>query len=191
MRIVLARNWWSLVIRGIAGILFGLLTFMWPGITLTALVFVFGAYALIDGVMSLVGAVRAAGANDRWAALLVEGIVGILAAIAAIVWPGLTALTLVYVIAAWALVTGIAEIAAAIRLRHEIHGEWLLALAGVASILFGVLLAAMPAAGALAIAIWVGAYALIFGIVVLALGFRLRSWLRGAHGGSPMPAPAH
>jgi uncharacterized membrane protein HdeD (DUF308 family) len=192
MRVVLARNWWSLVIRGIAGIIFGILTFVWPGMTVTALVFLFAAYALVDGVVSLVGAVRAAEAHDRWGALLLEGIVGIAAAIATILWPGITALSLVFVIAAWAIITGVAEIAAAVRLRKHIHGEWLLALAGILSILFGVFVVAMPIAGALVIAIWIGAYALVFGVTLVALGFRLRSWLRGPHEtGSPMPLPAH
>ena len=192
MRVILARNWWSLVIRGIAAIIFGILTFVWPGITVTALVFLFAGYALVDGVVSLAGAVRAAEAHDRWGALLLEGIVGIAAAIATILWPGITALSLVFVIAAWAIITGVAEIAAAVRLRKHIHGEWLLALAGILSILFGVLVVAMPIAGALVIAIWIGAYALVFGVTLVALGFRLRSWLRGPHEtGSPMPLPAH
>ena len=129
----MAKNWWSLLIRGIAAILFGILTFVWPGITVTALVFLFAAYALVDGVVSLAGAVRAAEAHDRWGALLLEGIVGIAAAIVTIVWPGLTAVSLVFVIAVWAIITGVAEIAAAVRLRRHIHGEWLLALAGVLS----------------------------------------------------------
>jgi uncharacterized membrane protein HdeD (DUF308 family) len=192
MRVILARNWWSLVIRGIVAIIFGILTFVWPGITVTALVFLFAGYALVDGVVSLAGAVRAAEAHDRWGALLLEGIVGIAAAIATILWPGITALSLVYVIAAWAIITGVAEIAAAVRLRKHIHGEWLLALAGILSILFGVFVVAMPIAGALVIAIWIGAYALVFGVTLVALGFRLRSWLRGPHEtGSPMPLPAH
>jgi uncharacterized membrane protein HdeD (DUF308 family) len=192
MPVTLARNWWSLVIRGIAAIIFGILTFVWPGITVTALVFLFAGYALVDGVVSLAGAVRAAEAHDRWGALLLEGIVGIAAAIATILWPGITALSLVFVIAAWAIITGVAEIAAAVRLRKHIHGEWLLALAGILSILFGVLVVAMPIAGALVIAIWIGAYALVFGVTLVALGFRLRSWLRGPHEtGSPMPLPAH
>jgi uncharacterized membrane protein HdeD (DUF308 family) len=191
MRPILARNWWSLVLRGVLGIILGVITFVWPGITLTALVFLFAGYALLDGALSLAGALRAAEAHERWGALLFEGIVGILAAFVTALWPAITALALVFVIAAWAIVTGIAEIAAAVRLRRQIHGEWMLALAGVASILFGVLLAAMPLAGALVLALWVGAYMLVFGVMLVALGLRLRSWSRGSHAGAPMPAPAH
>lgn len=191
MRVILAKNWWSLVLRGVVAVLLGIATFVWPGITLTALVFLFAGYALVDGALSLAGALRAAEARDRWGALLIEGLVGIFAAFVTVLWPGITALALVYVIAAWAIITGVSEIAAAVRLRHHIRGEWLLALAGVASIVFGVLMAAMPLAGALVIALWVGAYMLVFGILLIALGFRLRSWSHGAHLGSPMPAPAH
>jgi uncharacterized membrane protein HdeD (DUF308 family) len=191
MRFALARNWWSLVIRGFLGILVGILTFIWPGITLTALVFLFAGYALVDGVMSITGAVRAAARNERWGALLLEGIIGIGAAVVTVLWPAITALSLVYVMAAWAIVTGIAEIVAALRLRKHISGEWLLALGGIASVVFGVLVAMVPLAGALVIALWFGAYALVFGTILAALGFRLRTWDRTgpAHGG--IPAPAH
>jgi uncharacterized membrane protein HdeD (DUF308 family) len=191
MRVILAKNWWSLVLRGVAAILFGILTFVWPGITLFALVFVFAGYALVDGVLSLAGAVRAAERHDRWGALMLEGIVGVLAGAVTVFWPRITAVSLVFVIAAWAIVTGVAEIAAAIRLRRHIHGEWLLALAGAASIVFGVLIGASPLLGALVIAVWIGAYMLVFGIVLLALGFRLRSWTHGAAGWSPRTAPVH
>jgi uncharacterized membrane protein HdeD (DUF308 family) len=191
MRPILARNWWSLVLRGVLAIILGIIAFIWPAITLTVLVFLFAGYALLDGALSLAGALRAAEAQERWGALLFEGIVGILAAFVTALWPAITALALVFVIAAWAIVTGIAEIAAAVRLRHHIHGEWMLALAGVASIVFGVLLAAMPLTGALVLALWVGAYLLVFGVMLVALGLRLRSWTRGSHAGAPMPAPAH
>ena len=190
MAFVLARNWWSLVIRGILGILLGIVSFAWPGITLRALVLLFGAYALIDGVVNIAGAIRAAGAHERWGALLFEGIVVILAAVATVLWPGITVLALVYIIAGWAFITGIAEIAAAIRLRKHIHGEWLLALAGVVSVLFGVVIATMPVFGALVIATWFGAYALVFGVMLIALGFRLRHWSHGVDGSSE-PLPAH
>src|SRR5690349_9235332 len=132
MNFSLAKNWWSLVIRGFLGILVGILTFFWPGITLIALVFLFAGYALVDGVVSLVGAIRAIANRDRWGALLFEGIVGIGAAVITFLWPGITALSLVLVIAAWAIITGIAEIVAAVRLRRHISGEWLLLLAGIA-----------------------------------------------------------
>src|SRR5258708_28046250 len=133
MQVTLAKNWWSLVLRGLVGILLGIVTFVGPGITLTALVFLFAGYALLNGALSVAGAWRAVEAGDRWGALLFEGVVAILAALLTVLWPAITALALVLVIAAWAIVTGIAEIAAAIRLRRHIQGEWILALAGVAS----------------------------------------------------------
>lgn len=191
MRLSLVRNWWSLVIRGMVAIVAGVIAFAWPGITLLGLVFVFAAYSLIDGILSLAGAVRAAGAHERWGALVFEGVVGIAAACVAVGWPGITILALVYVIAAWALVTGVLEIVAAVRLRKYISGEWLLALGGVASIVFGILIAIAPLAGALVIALWFGAYALVFGIILIALGFRLRAWRNAELPGPQVPAPAH
>jgi uncharacterized membrane protein HdeD (DUF308 family) len=191
MRLALATNWGALVIRGLAGIIFGILALTWPGITLLALVFLFAGYALVDGVTSLIGAVRAIEHHDRWGVLVLEGIVGIVAAVVTIAWPGITALALVYVIAAWAIITGVLEIAAAIRLRRHISGEWLLVLGGIASLVIGFLLMIAPLAGALVIAIWVGAYALVFGVVLVALGFRLRSWGRTSTAGGQVPLQAH
>jgi uncharacterized membrane protein HdeD (DUF308 family) len=191
MGVILAKNWWSVVLRGVAAILCGVLTFVWPGITLMALVFLFAGYALVNGVLSLAGVVRAAESNERWGVLVLEGIIGIAAAVLTVLWPGITAIALVMVIAAWAILTGAFEIAAAVRLRRHIHGEWLLALAGIASVVFGVLVAVAPVAGALVIAVWIGAYLLVFGITLVALGFRLRSWRRGAQGWTPRPAPVH
>ena len=182
---VLAQNWWSLVIRGLVAIILGLVAFIWPGITLAALVILFSAYALIDGVISFVGAWKASRAHERWGVLVLEGIAGIVASAVAILWPGITAFALIVVIAAWALATGAFEIAAAIRLRKVIAGEWLLALSGVASILFGFLIIAFPLAGALAIAYLVGIYALIFGVLLVALGFRLRTWTKSSAPASP------
>ena len=146
--------------------------------TVLALVLVFGVYAFADGVLALVGAVRAIRSNERWGALLLEGIAGIGAAVVSWLWPHITVLALVWVIAAWAVITGIFEIVAAIRLRKLIRGEWLLGLAGVVSVIFGVVIVGEPLAGAVVIALTVGAYALIFGIVMIALGLRLRSWMR-------------
>ncbi|MGE5646159.1 MAG: HdeD family acid-resistance protein [Acidobacteriota bacterium] len=178
MIIVIARNWWALLIRGLAAIALALLTFLWPGITFYALVILFGAYALIDGVAAIVGVVKASERHERWGVLLLEGLAGIAAAAVTVLWPGITALALVYVIAAWAAVTGALEIAAAVRLRRYIAGEWLLALSGVVSIILAVLLAAAPGAGALAIALWFGIYALVLGVLEIALAFRLRTWSR-------------
>ena len=191
MRIALATNWWALVIRGIAGIVFGILALAWPGITLLTLVFLFAAYALVDGATSLIGAIRAIGRHERWGVLVLEGLVGIGAAIVTAFWPGLTAVALVYVIAAWAVITGALELAAAVRLRRYIKGEWLLVLGGVASLLFGFMLMVAPVIGALVIAIWVGAYALVFGVMLVILGFRMKSWNRGLAPGEPIHAHAH
>jgi uncharacterized membrane protein HdeD (DUF308 family) len=173
----LAHNWPVVMLRGVAAVLFGVVAFLAPGISLAALVLVFGAYAFADGILAIVTAVRRRGA-DRWWVLLLEGLAGVAVGLLTIMWPGITALTLLYLIAAWALVTGVLEIAAAIRLRKVITGEWLLALTGVASVLFGLLLVIAPGAGALAVVLWIGAYALVFGCLLIALSFRLRRWTR-------------
>jgi uncharacterized membrane protein HdeD (DUF308 family) len=173
---VLARNWWALVLRGLAAILFGILAFAWPGITLFVLVLFFGAYMLVDGIFAIVAAVRAAGEEDRWWLLLIQGTLGVLAGLVAIFWPGLTALALLYFIAAWAIVTGIMEIVAAVRLRQEIEGEWALGLSGLLSVIFGVLLVVLPAPAGLLSLVWlVGAYAVATGVLLLILAFRVRS----------------
>ena len=190
MEVALARNWWSLVIRGLSRSSSGIVTFVWPGITVGALVLLFGAYALLDGVISIVGAWKAARAHERWGALIFEGIVGIAAAVVTAIIPGLTAIALVYLIAAWALVTGALEIVAAIRLRQYVAHEWLLALSGIASLLFGILAMLLPLAGAVAIALGIGIYALVFGVLLIGLGFRLRSWTRTPHAGQTFPLPA-
>lgn len=171
---VLARNWWALALRGLFAVLFGLAVFIWPGLTLLALVALFAAYALVDGVFSIVAAIRAAGRHARWWPLLLEGLLGIAAGVVAFLWPNITALALLYVIAAWAIVTGVFEIVAAIRLRREIEGELLLGLAGLASVIFGVLLILFPGAGALAVLWLIGGFAIAFGILLILLGFRLR-----------------
>jgi len=160
---ILARNWWALALRGLAALGFGVMVFIWPGITLLALVTLFGAYALVDGILAILFAVRAAGRQQQWGAMLVEGVIGMLVAGLAFFWPGLTVLALLYLIATWSILTGIFEIAAAIRLRREITGEWLLALGGAASILFGLFLIVLPGAGALAVLWLIGGYAWVFG----------------------------
>lgn len=174
----IAGNWWALVIRGLVAILLGIFTLVLPGVTIGALVLLFGVYALLDGILSFIGAVKASRHHERWGFLVGEGIVGVLAGIATFAWPAITTIALVYVVAAWAVLTGIVEIAAAFRLRKHIAGELLLGLAGVISIAFGILLVAAPLAGALVIAVWIGVYELIFGVTLLALGFRLRNWSR-------------
>jgi len=157
----LARNWWVVLLRGILGILFGLAIFFAPGISLTVLVLLFGVFAFVDGVLALASAIRRRGSTDRWWVLVLQGIAGIAVGIATAIWPDITALALVYLIAAWALVTGGLEIAAAIRLRKVITREWLLALAGIASVALGIVLMLFPGPGALALVLWIGAYALV------------------------------
>ncbi len=171
---VLIRNWWAFALRGALGILLGLAAFLFPGITLGALVLLFGAYAVVDGVLAIVAGVRAAERRERWGVLLLEGIAGIAAGVLAFVWPALTALVLLYLVAAWSILRGVLKIAAAIRLRRTIQGEWLLGLNGAFSVLFGVLLIVMPAIGLLTLVWLVGAYAGIFGALLLGLAFRLR-----------------
>jgi uncharacterized membrane protein HdeD (DUF308 family) len=174
---ILAKNWWSLLIRGLAALALGVVTIVHREITLFQLVLFFFGYALIDGIAALAGAIRAAEARQRWGPLLFEALADIVTAIVAIAWPGVTILGLVYIIAAWALVTGVFEILSALRLRREIPGEWLLALSGAASLVLGALMIALPLAGASAISRWLGAYALFFGALLIALGLRLRSYL--------------
>jgi uncharacterized membrane protein HdeD (DUF308 family) len=153
-------------------VLFGLLTFLLPGITLVTLVLLFGAYALADGVFNLIAFFRVA--SHHWA-FLIEGVIGIIAGILTFVWSGITAIVLLYLIAFWAIFTGVFEIIAGVRLRKAITNEWLLILMGVLSLLFGVLILFAPVVGALAIVLWIGAYALVFGVILLVLAFRLRS----------------
>ena len=179
MSILLAKNWWSLVIRGLAAILLGLATVLWPAISLAALVQIFFTYTLFDGLIGIAGAVRGAEAQERWwRALLIEGLAGVATAIITMAWTAITALTLVYVIATWAFVTGIFEIAAAFQLRQYIAGEWLLILSGVASFILGMLMIALPLAGPPPIAAWIGVYGFLSGALLIGLGFRLRSWTK-------------
>lgn len=174
MLTALAHNWWTLVLRGLAAVIFGILAFVWPGITFTVLVLFFGAYVLWDGVFALIGAFRSQ-AGRRWP-LILEGVVGIIAGVLTFLWPGAATLALLLIIGAWAVITGVFEIMAAIRLREEIEGEWLLLIGGVLSVLFGIALAIWPAAGLLAVTWIIGAYAILFGILLMVLGFRLRTW---------------
>lgn len=172
---VLARNWWAVAIRGVVAILFGLFAFLDPGATLIALIIVFGAYALIDGIFSIVSAIRSARAHERWGQLLVVGICGILAALIVWFYPGLAALGLLFVIAAWAIVTGALEVSAAFRLRQFMSDWWWWLIAGLCSIIFGLLLFWRPGAGALAVLWLIGIYAIAFGIFLLGLAWRLYS----------------
>jgi uncharacterized membrane protein HdeD (DUF308 family) len=180
-------HWWALAIRGAIAILFGLAALLRPDIALQALILLFGAYALVDGVFAVVGVFGGTrGGTPRWL-LLIEGIAGILAGLIAFVLPGLTAVVLLYLIAVWAIVTGIFEIASAIRLRQEITGEWALIIGGALSILFGVILAVIgPVAGLLSLIWLIGVYAVAFGILMLITSFQVRG--RDASSGPDRPS---
>jgi len=179
----MGRNWGWVALRGAVAVLFGIFAFLWPGKTLAAVVLVFGAFALADGILSLIAAFKMRDQGKPFWSLAIVGLLGIAAGAVTFFWPGMTALLLVTFIGAWALVMGIFEIIAAIRLRKEIQGEWLLVLSGVLSVLFGLFVLFQPGAGALAL-IWViGAYAFFFGVLLIVLAFKLKG-----HSGRAAPA---
>jgi uncharacterized membrane protein HdeD (DUF308 family) len=169
----LAKNWWLVLLRGICAILFGILAFIMPGITLLTLVLLYAAYALVDGVFALWAAIMGGVPAPRWW-LAIVGVLGIGAGIVTFLWPGMTALLLLLFIAGWAIATGVMQIIGAIKLRKEIEGEWMLIAAGVLSVLFGLVLLVQPAVGALALLFVIGAYAIIYGIILVSLSLRLR-----------------
>jgi uncharacterized membrane protein HdeD (DUF308 family) len=167
---LLARNWWLFLLRGVAALLFGVLSLVWPGISLATLILLFGAYALVDGAFALAAAIVGRGnAEVRWWLLLV-GLIGV--GIGTYMWPGLTALTLLYFIAGWFIATGVLQIVGAIELRNVIDDEWWLILDGALSVLFGILLFIMPGAGALALIWLIALFAIAYG--VLMIGFALK-----------------
>jgi uncharacterized membrane protein HdeD (DUF308 family) len=170
----IARWWWTFIIRGLVAVAFGVLAFLAPAWGIAVLVALFGAWALVDGVTGLVGGIRGRGRDRSWWLSILEGIVGIVAGVFAFLFPVLAAGALIFIIAAWAIVTGVFEIVAAIRLREQIKGEFWLGLAGVASILYGVVIYLFPAAGALSIVWLIGSFAIAFGVFLLILGWRLR-----------------
>jgi uncharacterized membrane protein HdeD (DUF308 family) len=173
----LRSSWGWVVLRGIVAIVFGALAFSQPGITLAALVLVWGAYALADGLFALMAGLRIRdGGRPMWA-LIVIGLLGIAAGILTFVWPGMTALVLLAFIAGWALITGVFQIAAAIRFRKVIPNEWILGFAGVLSVVFGILMLARPGAGALAVVWLIGWFATLYGVLLVMLGFRMRGIL--------------
>jgi uncharacterized membrane protein HdeD (DUF308 family) len=171
---MLSRYWWAFVVRGIFAILFGILAYAWPGITLATLIIFFGAYVLIDGVLLVIKTIgKWAERDDRWL-LLLEGLLGIGIGVITFVAPGITAVALIFFIAAWSLATGVLEIAAAIRLRKEIQGEGWMILSGIASIIFAILVMFFPGVGALGLLWLIAAYAIIFGVMLVILGIKLR-----------------
>jgi len=173
---VLAKNWWAIGIRGALGILFGLIALFLPGATMLSLVLVFAAYAFADGVFGIVSAVRAARAQERWGYLLLEGLVNIAVAAVAVLWPGITVVAFVFLVAFWAILTGILELMAAFRL-DSIDGRGWLIFGGVVSVLYGALLIVTPMIGAVVLTWWLGAYALVFGVSLVVLAFKLHARL--------------
>jgi uncharacterized membrane protein HdeD (DUF308 family) len=188
MNMVLVRNWWALALRGVAALLFGLIALLAPGFVAVWLALLFGAYALIDGIFAIIAGIRAAERHERWWPLALEGLLSVLVGVIALLMPVAAALALLYLVCAWAIVTGVFRISAAIRLRKEIQGEWLLILNGALSVLLGVLIVARPAAGLVTL-IWVlGIYAMIYGIVLVGLAFKLRGHRQRMGAGRPAGA---
>jgi uncharacterized membrane protein HdeD (DUF308 family) len=179
----LASNWWAVALRGVLAIVFGTLAIAWPAITADVLVAFFAAYALVDGLFALIAALRSSHLGPRWWSLVAEGVVGLGVGLIALFAPAVVALWLVWLIALWAIVTGLLKIAAAVRLRAEIDNEWSLGLSGLGSVVFGILLAIWPAAGIVAVVWLIGAYAIMYGLLLLWLSFRLRAGVVGS------PAP--
>ena len=173
---MLARNWWAIGIRGVVGILFGLVALFLPGATMLSLVLLFAAYIFVDGVFGIVSAVRAARAHERWGLLVLEGLVDIAVAAIAVLWPGITVVAFVFLVAFWAILTGVLELAAAFRLNF-IDGRGWLIFGGIVSILYGALLIVAPMIGAVVLTWWLGAYALVFGVCLVVLAFKLRARL--------------
>jgi uncharacterized membrane protein HdeD (DUF308 family) len=173
MSTVLAKNWWLVAIRGVLALIFGVIAVVLPGVTIASLIVLFAAYMLVDGVFAIISAVCVARRHERWGLLIFEGIVNIVAGGIAIVWPLVTLLALVSIMGAWAIVSGALMLTAAFRLNPA-HGRWLMALGGLTSIIWGILLLLWPLAGAVVLTLWMGAYALLFGITLLVLALRLR-----------------
>lgn len=173
MAAILIGNWWALALRGVVAILFALVAVFWPAITATALILLFGAYALVDGIFALVAGLRLARHHGRSTALLVEGILNLLIGVIVFVWPEQALVALIYLIAIWAIVSGIVLVTAGMALVR-LSGELLLVVSGILSILLGIILLVHPAVGVVALSWWLGAYALLFGIILLSAAFRIR-----------------
>ena len=171
---ILAESWWLVGLRGILGIIFGLICLLNPTLAVQVFVILFAAYMLVDGVFAISSGIRAARNGERWGLLIVEGIVDLAAGAVAVFWPAITLVALVWVIAIWAIVSGGLMLGAAFALKHD-YGRWWLALGGIASLVFGILLVIEPLIGAVVLTMWIGAYAILFGVFLLVLGFQLHS----------------
>jgi uncharacterized membrane protein HdeD (DUF308 family) len=169
---VLAESWWAVGLRGLFGIVFGLICLLVPAAAILSLVLLFSAYMFVDGAFAIVAGVKAARNGERWGLLLLEGVVDIAAGAVALFWPAITAVAFVLLIALWALISGALMLTAAFSLNMD-HGRWWLALGGLASVIFGVVLVIAPVVGAVVLTWWLGAYALIFGVLLLVLAFQL------------------
>jgi uncharacterized membrane protein HdeD (DUF308 family) len=171
---VLADSWWAVGLRGILGILFGLICLLTPGIAVGVFVILFSAYMLVDGVFAIASGIKAARSGERWGLLILEGIVDLAAGVVAFLWPLITLVALTWIVAIWAIVSGALMLGAAFTLNID-HGRWWLALGGIASVIFGILLVIEPLIGAVVLTMWIGAYALVFGVFLLVLAFQLHS----------------
>ena len=171
---ILAESWWLVGLRGILGIIFGLICLLNPTLAVQVFVILFAAYMLVDGVFAIFSGIKAARNGERWGLFIVEGVVDLAAGAVAVLWPAITLVALVWVIAVWAIVSGALMLGAAFGLNLN-HGRWWLALGGIASIIFGILLVIEPLIGAVVLTMWVGAYAIVFGVFLLVLGFQLHS----------------
>jgi uncharacterized membrane protein HdeD (DUF308 family) len=190
MSALLAQNWWAVAIRAVCAIIFGLIALFVPGATILSLVLFFSAYMLVDGAFGIVAGIRAASRNQRWGLLILEGLANIAAGVVAFLWPGLTAVVFVLMLAAWSLVTGILMVIAAFKLNPAYGRGWFI-FSGIVSVLFGVALVIAPMIGAVVLTWWLGAYALVFGIALLVLAFKLRSRKDDHHAtGAAMPRGA-
>ena len=169
-----AHHWWVAVLRGVLAIAFGLAAFVWPGLTLATLIALFGAYALVDGIVTLGLGFFGLGSNERRGATVLSGALGVLAGIVTFAQPAAAAFGLLYVIAAWAMISGVLQVAAAVQLRNVISDEWLMGLGGALSVVFGILLLAAPASGVLTLVFLFGYFAISAGITHIGFGLRLR-----------------
>ena len=177
---LLRRHWWVIALRGLLAVIFGLLALVWPEITVQVMVIIFGAYAVVDGLFTAIAAVRGRQRYPGWGVMLLGGVLGVIVGVLTFIWPQITAVVLLTFIAIYAILTGIIEIVNAIELRKQLEGEWMLGLSGLFSVIFGALLIAWPASGLVAVTWLIGAYALILGVMLILLGFRLRGLYQAA-----------
>jgi uncharacterized membrane protein HdeD (DUF308 family) len=176
MKRLLANNWDMVLVRGIVAVLFGIATLFLPGITLIVLVALFGGYALVDGVISIIVAIKDRKETDNWWLMVLFGLVSIAAGVLTFAWPGITAISLFYVIVAWAIVSGVFEVILAIQLRKEIEGEWLMVLSGLVSVALGILLMTRPAVGLLTVLWMIGIGSIAYGVLLTVLSFQMRDY---------------